>query len=283
MPLNPDYVGKVYSDKPRVITAEEGIAYAKATLDPTPSLLSGEAIPPMFAVNPIIDVAMQVCRDPGLGVDLLRLVHGEERMHFGRLLRPGEMVRPESTITGIQNKASGELLQLTHRVWVGDEVVAESQSAYFIRSPKPKTSSPKVLNKPKTPARPEHNGAPIFNVEVRIPDEQPSAYAKASRDFNPIHTDPIVAQKAGLPGCILHGLCTMAMAAHQVVTHVASGDPGRLASIGVRFSNLVLPGDSLHYRGFKLSSDQGEQVVGLQTLNQRDQFVLTKARAEVRN
>jgi acyl dehydratase len=284
MPLNKDCIGRVYTADARVIQIDQGIAYAQATMDTCPSLLSGEAMPPMFAVNPIIDVAMMVCRDKELGVDMLRLVHGEEDMRFHRLLLPGESVRPESTVLGVQSKASGELLLLEHRLWVNEECVVESKATYFIRAPKPAGDSDAPKAKPKSPAprRPETTGAPLFKASLTVPATQPTEYAQASRDLNPIHTDEQLAQKAGLPGCILHGLCTMAMAAHHVVSHVAEGDPARLARIGVRFSNLVLPGDTLTYEGFDAGSAEGLQSIGLAVSNQGGQAVLTKARAWVR-
>ena len=49
-------------------------------------------------------------------------------------------------------------------------------------------------------------------------------YAEASGDPNPIHTDPEFAKQAGLPGCILHGLWTMAQVA-RANSAIADGDP----------------------------------------------------------
>ena len=49
----------------------------------------------------------------------------------------------------------------------------------------------------------------------------------------------------GLPGIVLHGLCTMAMCGSVVVGTVAGGDPSRLARLAVRFSKPVLPGSDL--------------------------------------
>ena len=45
-------------------------------------------------------------------------------------------------------------------------------------------------------------------------------YAEASGDPNPIHTDPEFAKNAGLPGCILHGLWTMAQVARVQLAHL---------------------------------------------------------------
>ncbi|MEC7242346.1 MAG: MaoC/PaaZ C-terminal domain-containing protein [Myxococcota bacterium] len=286
MPLNKDCIGRTYSAELRPLTVEEGLAYAEATQDPTPSVQCGEVLPPMFAVNPLIDGAMMVCRDPELGVDLMRLVHGEEDMRFHRLLSPGDIVQPESTIVGVQSKSSGELLLIEHRLLVESETAVTSRSSYFIRAPRPPSSTPNSPEKEprKRPAsRPAPTGEPVFSKHVSVPHEQPVLYAEASRDRNPIHIDEEFAKAAGLPGCILHGLCTMATAAHHVINHAAGGDPTRLARISVRFSALVLPGDTLQISAFKGARDEAAESLSLRVLNQDGVQVLTKARAELRN
>ena len=285
MPLNKACIGKLYRADPRPLTAEEGLAYAEATRDPTPAVRRGESLPPMFAVNPLIDGAMKVCRDPELGVDLVRLVHGEEDMRFHRLLRPGETAQPESKVVGVQSKSSGELLLIEHRLLVGNDAVVTSRSSYFIRSPRPKSdtaNSTAGSPRPRPLQRPEQQGERLFSEQITVGMDQPLLYAEASRDRNPIHTDEDFAKAAGLPGCILHGLCTMATAAHHVINHAAGGTPSRLARISVRFSALVLPGDSLRFEAFRASREPSRELLGLRVTNQDGVQVLTKARAELR-
>ena len=286
MPLNKDCIGHIYRAEPRTLTAEEGLAYAEATQDPTPAVRRGEVLPPMFAVNPLIDGAMKVCHDPQLGVDLVRLVHGEEDMRFHRILHPGEIAQPESKIVGVQSKSSGELLLIEHRLLAGDEAVITSRSSYFIRAPSPptdlNTASKKAPRKRPAP-RPEPKGERLFSEKITVPIEQPALYAEASRDRNPIHIDADFAKAAGLPGCILHGLCTMATAAHHVINHAAGGDPFRLARISVRFSALVLPGDTLQFEAFRAEKEDSQENLSLRVLNQDGVQVLTKGRAELRS
>jgi acyl dehydratase len=50
---------------------------------------------------------------------------------------------------------------------------------------------------------------------------------------------------AGLPGIIVHGLCTMAFTAKVIVDHLCAGDPTRLKRLAVRFSRPVFPGDTI--------------------------------------
>ena len=64
------------------------------------------------------------------------------------------------------------------------------------------------------------------------------AYAAASGDHNPIHQDEGVAVAVGLPGVIAHGMYTLALAARFVDESV--GEPGRIASIGAKFTKPVV-------------------------------------------
>jgi len=65
-------------------------------------------------------------------------------------------------------------------------------------------------------------------------------YAEASGDMNPIHIDEDFAKKVGLPGCILHGLWTMAQVA-RAHSAVAGGDPRALKRLSVQFRGMGFP------------------------------------------
>ena len=65
-------------------------------------------------------------------------------------------------------------------------------------------------------------------------------YAEASGDMNPIHTDEEFAKQVGLPGCILHGLWSMAQVA-RAHTEVAGGDPRALKRLAVQFRGMGFP------------------------------------------
>jgi acyl dehydratase len=69
-------------------------------------------------------------------------------------------------------------------------------------------------------------------------------YAEASGDMNPIHTDEDFAKSVGLPGCILHGLWTMAQVA-RAHTEAAGGDPRALKRLAVQFRGMGFPGQEI--------------------------------------
>lgn len=81
-------------------------------------------------------------------------------------------------------------------------------------------------------------GDQIGPVTVPVSRETLRAYANASGDLNPIHTDEQTARSVGLPDVIAHGMWTMA-AAIGVVADWA-GDAGRLESVRTRFTSMVV-------------------------------------------
>jgi acyl dehydratase len=68
---------------------------------------------------------------------------------------------------------------------------------------------------------------------------------RLSGDYNPLHSDPEFAAAMGLSQPILHGLCTLGIAARVIVAHFCSAEPQCLQSIQCRFTKPVFPGDTL--------------------------------------
>ena len=62
-------------------------------------------------------------------------------------------------------------------------------------------------------------------------------YAGASGDFNPIHYNDAVAEQAGLPGVIAHGMLTMGTAITGLLEAV--GDPTLVTAYSTRFTGMV--------------------------------------------
>jgi acyl dehydratase len=85
-------------------------------------------------------------------------------------------------------------------------------------------------------------------------------YAEASGDPNPIHTDPEFAKSAGLPGCILHGLWTMAQVA-RANNALSGGDPRALKRLSVQFRGMGFPEQEVTVSGTVEEADDGHLVV----------------------
>ena len=59
----------------------------------------------------------------------------------------------------------------------------------------------------------------------QVDTDQTFRYAEASGDPMPIHLDDEFAKSVGLPGIIIHGLCTMAFNSWAAIEPVCPGTP----------------------------------------------------------
>lgn len=83
-------------------------------------------------------------------------------------------------------------------------------------------------------------------AEKRLPPLQQIQvvrYAGASGDFNPIHTVPEAAARAGLPSTIAHGMLSMGLLGTLLTDWM--GFDAELRRFGVRFTAMTFPGDEL--------------------------------------
>ena len=115
-----------------------------------------------------------------------------------------------------------------------------------------------------------------FSEDQKVDRYRAVFYAGASGDFNPIHIDPSVGEKAGFGGPILHGLCTAAWMVDAVSRHV--GDPRKIKGMRTRFSSPVRLGDSLSYRGrLQQENEDGTQTFAVDAVNQDDEAILKRS------
>ncbi|MGH7814222.1 MAG: MaoC/PaaZ C-terminal domain-containing protein [Candidatus Binataceae bacterium] len=280
MPLNKDAVGKEYPPATMNVTAEALQKYARAYNDGNPAFFDaarpgGIVAPPMFGVVAIWASLMGLVSDPNLNANLLRLVHGEQDMEFIAPLRPGDAITAQAKIGAIETKATGETLNL--------EVQAKNQSG----APVLKTLFVAFIRSggsrgPAEPRPPEpERGAPLFTVAQTIDQDQTVRYAEASGDRNPIHVDENVAKMAGLPGIIVHGLCTMAFTSKAAIDKLCGGDPARLKRLRVRFSRPVLPGQTITTKIWAEGEKGGRKIYAYETYNPEGVPVIKGGIAEV--
>ncbi len=278
--LNFDMIGHSVSGGYSLVKAEETKAYAAATNDENAAYSDDEReggviAPPLFPVKLLADGLFKMLTDGDLRADMGRLVHGEQDMIFHAPIKPGDLVSMRGDIEDIIEKSSGNLIQALGKVYRDGELVCEARSGLFIRGKKKGDKKAEAA-----PAEAEERDE-LFSVEMTVDEDQTYRYAEASGDKNPIHLDPEFAKAVGLPGIILHGLCTMAFTGRAVVENAAGGDPLRLRRLKVRFAKPVLPGDTLTTTGWKVEENDGVLSIGFETKNQDGVAVITKGLAEV--
>jgi acyl dehydratase len=102
-------------------------------------------------------------------------------------------------------------------------------------------------------------------------------YAEASGDMNPIHIDEEFAKSVGLPGCILHGLWSMAQVA-RAHTAVADGDPRALKRLEVQFRGMGFPEQEIVVTT-KVTEADGNRIVTETVATQGDNRIIRNASA----
>ena len=276
MPLNADIVGKEYEKSTFEVTAEAIEKYARATNDFNERYLSGDDVvaPPVFPVVAAFDAFMNAAMDPELEADLLRLVHGAEEHVLYRPIRPGDVLTVNPVLESVDKKETGETF--TSKATLSDqngEPVAEVRGTMFIRG----SGSGKKASSPADEAPREI----LYEEATKVDEDQTHRYAEASGDHNPIHIDPNTAQMAGLPGIIVHGMCTMAIATKAAVNGLAGGDPTLIKRVGVRLSKPVLPGQELTTKLWKESDGDDVTTYGFETYNQDGAAVIKQGVVEI--
>src|SRR5262245_64251241 len=122
-------------------------------------------------------------------------------------------------------------------------------------------------------------GDPIPELHVTPDAGLTKRYAEASGDPNPIHTDEEFAKSVGLPGCILHGLYSMAQVA-RAHTALADGDPRALKRLRVQFRGMGFPEQEIVVTGTVKEVSDGRIVTETEAA-QGDNRIIRNAEAEV--
>jgi acyl dehydratase len=73
----------------------------------------GVVAPPSYAATFAIEPFAAACRDPALGIDLRRLVHGEQSLELHGPIRPGDLLTTTGEITALREKGSLDFLEVT--------------------------------------------------------------------------------------------------------------------------------------------------------------------------
>jgi len=192
-------------------------------------------------------------RDPKSGVDYVKVVHGEQDVRVFRPLPTEGALRATSRLTKVQDKGAGKgavIEQVRDILDPAGALVASVRQVTFARgnggfaaNGGGNDASPEAL-----PAVPER--APDAELSLGSVAQAALIY-RLSGDYNPLHSDPDVAAKAGFPKPILHGLCTYGMATHAVLRQFCDYDASRLKRMAVRFSSPVFPGETVKFQMWK--------------------------------
>lgn len=264
------------------VRAEAITAFARATNDQRPDAVAGQVAPPVFAIVPVMGIrgASVVLAEHRAEIGP-RAVHGEHWMRLHRPIRAGDELVSRSCPVGVHAKASGVTVVNRFETRCADELVAEQFFTGFYRG----VPSTVQAGEAAPSLRQRHSEDPgrfVAAVAYRIDPDQPARYADASGDHNPIHLDDAAARAVGLPGVIVHGMCTLAVAARAVRAALAEDGRATVTELGARFSRPLLPGAELITRSYDLGEDGPARAIRFECTDSDGQTVLSSGYAALR-
>ena len=225
------------------VTRDRTVAYAEATNDEIPQHRDGRLAPPVFAVVPALSVmaAQTLAVAPRSAAG--RILHGQHDVLITRPIVPGDVLSTRAQVVGVHGRSSGVVVTtlMETRDAMGEPVNEQYFTGFFRGVPQDGEDAGRTAPGHRLDAS-LRDREPAWSAVQTFDQDQTSRYAEASGDFMPVHLDDAFARSVGLPGIIVHGLCTMAFVSHALVAHEGAGQPERLRRLAVRFSAPASPG-----------------------------------------
>ncbi len=235
------------------ITWRDTTNFAAAIQDDNPLYFDdreekGLVAPPTFPVAvtwPILSNLGQHIESNSFPKEVLfTQVHYTEHLIVHRLIHPGDALNLKGQVAAILPHRAG-----THAVI---ELVATDQKkepvfTEYIGAMLRGVECRGEAGKQHLPTRPEFDppdppGAPVWACKIPIEPWLPYVYDGCTHIEFPIHTSPKFAEEVGLPGIILQGTATLALAVRELVNRETGGDPSRVGQIACNFTGMVTPG-----------------------------------------
>lgn len=278
-----EQLGQWTAPKDFAVERERIAAYAEATNDEHPAHRAGDLAPPVFAIVPVFEAMAPAIVQIVPQELMMRGVHGQQDFRFHRPIRPGSTLTSRAIALGVTARSTGAVvLGKAETRDAGGELVVEQLMTYFVRGaefpesvgePLPEHAFPEVLR----------GTEPVASVTHAYDPDQTQRYSKASGDPMPIHLDDAFAKQMGLPGIIVHGLCTMAFTGRAVIGGFCPEDPTRLKRLAVRFASVVQPSETITTALWRDGSgDEGHERVVFETTSDSGRVAIKDGLAEVR-
>jgi len=232
-----------WSDPQEFTVTQKRIAqFAAATNDHHPLHRSGELAPPVFAIVPAFWSLGAPLSSVVPGELLPMVLHGEHDFRYHRPIVPGLTLISSAAVTGFRTTSSGAVVAVTVRSSDAgsDELVVAQTATMFYRGGDAGEPAGEMPTPHSFPAV-ARTSQPVASTSQRTDPDQTYRYAEAAGDPMPIHLDAEFARNVGLPGIIVHGMCTLAFVSQLIIETAALDDPRRLTRLAVRFSRVLQP------------------------------------------
>ncbi|KAL2346201.1 hypothetical protein Fmac_000201 [Flemingia macrophylla] len=214
---------------------------------------------------------------PGLEYDPRLLLHGQQYIELYKPFPSSCHIHNKVSLAGLHDKGKAAILEIETKSYEkesGDLLCMNRSTVYlrgaggFSKSSKPFSFTNYPVKQTSAVKIPESKPFSVF--EDRTQPSQALIYM-LSGDYNPLHSDPMIAKVAGFSQPILHGLCTLGFAVRAIIKSICRGDPDLIKSIVGRFLLHVYPGETLVTEMWL----EGSRVIYRTKVKERNRAVLS--------
>lgn len=237
-----NYAASVNDENPSYYANEGG---ATVPTHPTyVSHLEWDAIGELYAKLPQLNIE-----------ERLRGVHSYNQTAITGTFGAGDELTCVATVVGVEQRHSGGRLTIKTETTCGDRPIATSFTSSVFRGVAVEGGDDVVPVTPKADA-PAPNGSPSRVDDIVFGTLAPYHFSECARDYGEIHTDRNTAQKAGLPGLIMHGTGTIAYVVSNITNHEADGDASKVTHFEAKLGGMVLCPSKTHLQVFHDDADR---------------------------
>lgn len=190
--------------------------------------------------------------EPQTGIAWTQALHGEQRIELHGPVPVGGSIRADHHVSAVADKgrARGAVLYFDTDLFdtTTGERLASLRATEFLRGDGGCGSHG---TPPSELAPLDIELQPTVSIEYRTFGQAALLYRLVSRDYMPIHADPVIAGDAGFDRPISHGLNTMGLACRAILKHFVPRRPELIRTLSVRFVSPAFPGDTIRVEMFR--------------------------------
>lgn len=239
-------------------------------------LADGKLAHPIFPHIPTMQSMVEVLRTaaPGFGF------HGEHDLHFHAPMVAGQKLHTVSTLQHLRQTGAGPAVVIRSdlKTAEGELINVQYTTSVFTDCELSGDAGDLPPQKPDLSAL--RSEAPE-STEIGIADDLAHRYSDVSRDYSPYTMRQDYAEKIGMRAPILHGMCTLGLAALPVLKRAGDPDGTRLTRYGCRFSHpLYMTGSRRITVRHWLGEGANGPAVGFEVIDDEGNLIVKNGFAE---
>jgi len=279
------FVGTKLLPYQTVVEARQTSNYAAAIGECAPCYFDdtqpeGVIAPPVFPVAitwPITLHLDQYLQDKSFPLELMAMqVHHTEHIALHHPVRPGQALTVAGTVAAILPHRAGTRVVMRYAAADdGGRPIFTEHIGALLRGVRCADDGRSLPDLPDEPS-PDPPCDPVWQQDMDIDPALPYVYDGCSDIVFPIHTSPAFARDVGLPGIILQGTATLALAVRAVLDRESGVRPSAVTEVACRFTGMVFPGNPITVRLRRRSEADDRVALTFDVIDAMNQPVLRK-------